>query len=244
MPNPIERLDAGLATLLADWSLLTTLLALALLAFIAYPILYPDEPDTHPLLLARQSAPAPIRNLNESPVYRSPETPYGYPLKTGLNVKDAGAPRWANGRNGDLRDVWREVMRGGSVGEDGKVIPRGLVMTVLGREEVVEEDLEELTRQIGVMGQAWREAGVEKVAVYLPNSMEYLLTIFGACEWCTRKEMRVINANMIFRQLVPFTASPPYSSRTTNPTQRYSSSSTPLVPTPLSAPPAIFPSTA
>ncbi|KAK5137737.1 hypothetical protein LTR08_007308 [Meristemomyces frigidus] len=180
MPNLIEQLDSHLAALLADWSLLTTALALALLAFIAHPILAHDEPDTHPLLLARQSTAAPIRNKRESAVYRAPETPYGYPLKTGLNVKAAGAPKWANGKDGDLRDVWREVMRGGvGVGEDGRAVPRGGVMTVLGREEVVEEDLGELTRQIGVVGRALRGGGVRRVAVYLPNSVEYLLAIFA-----------------------------------------------------------------
>lgn len=180
MANWVETLDAQIASLFADWSLLTSLLALTLVAFLAYPILYPDEPDTHPLLLARQSSASPIRNKYESPVYRSPEVPYGYPLKTGLNVKDAGAPRWASGKDGDLRNVWREVLRGGSVGEDGKEVPRGIIMTVLGREEVVEHEVGDLSEEIGAMGRHFRQVGVRKVAVYLPNSVEYLLTVFGA----------------------------------------------------------------
>lgn len=179
MANWIEQADAQLSALLADWSLLTTLLALVILAFVAYPIFYAAEPDTHPLLLARQSTASPIRQKNESSVYRSPEVPYGYPLKSGLNVKDAGAPRWASGKDGDLRDVWREVQRGGTVGEDGKTVPQGKIMTVLGKEELVEHSVEDMSKEIDVIGKHLKAAGVERVAIYLPNSVEHLLTVFG-----------------------------------------------------------------
>jgi len=177
--NWIEQLDAQLSTLLADWGILTTLLALLIFGFVAYPIIYPDEPDTHPLLLARQATASFIRNKNESATYRSPEVPHGYPLKTGLNVKEAGAPKWASGKDGDLRDVWREVQRGGSAGDDGKEAPKGLIITVLGREEIVEHDIQDLSKEINVLGKHLKDAGVKKVAIYLPNSVEYLSTIFG-----------------------------------------------------------------
>lgn len=180
MANALESLDAAIANLLADWSILTTLLALVIAAFLAYPIVFPDEPDTHPLLLARQATASAVRNKGESAVYRSPEVPHGYPLKTGLNVKDAGAPRWAAGRDGDVRDIWREVQRGGSAGPDGgKEVPKGLIMTVLGQEEVVEHDIDQLSRDMTIMGKHFKDAGVKKVAIYLPNSVEYLQTIFG-----------------------------------------------------------------
>lgn len=174
MASAVESLDAQIAALLADWSALTTFIALALVGFITYPILFPNEPDTHPLLLARQSSPAPVRNKNESALYRSPEVPHGYPLKTGLGVKEPGAPRWASGKDGDLRDVWREVQRGGQ-GD----VAKGKILTVLGREEVVEHSVEDLSCEIGTMGRHFEEKHVTRVAVYLPNSAEYLLTIFG-----------------------------------------------------------------
>ena len=179
MANVIEQLDAQVATLLSDWGLLTTLLALLIVGFVAYPIIYPEEPDTHPLLLARQSTAAPIRNKNESAVYRSPEVPHGYPLRTGLNVKDAEAPRWAAGKDGDLRDIWREVQKGGSTNTDGKTVPKGLIMTVYGREDIDEHDVTQLSKEIQIMGQHFRASGQKKVAIYLPNSIEYLLTVFG-----------------------------------------------------------------
>ncbi|KAK3117460.1 hypothetical protein LTR53_001147 [Teratosphaeriaceae sp. CCFEE 6253] len=179
MVSMLEKLDAQLSTLLSGWNYLTIIIGLALAALVAYPIIFQDEPDTHPLLLARQSSAAPIRNKYESAAYRSPETPYGTNLKSGLNVKDAGAPRWASGKDGDLRDVWREVQRGGTTEDDGKEIPAGLIMTVLGKEEVVEHDVGKVSKEIGIMGRHMKDAGVKKVAIYLPNSIEYLSTIFA-----------------------------------------------------------------
>ncbi|KAI7331958.1 acetyl-CoA synthetase-like protein, partial [Hortaea werneckii] len=174
----LESLDYKIAEVLSEWGILTTLLALVILAFVAYPILYPDEPDTHPLLLARQSSAAPVRNKNESAAYRSPEVPYGYPLKTGLNVKDPGAPRWASGKDGDVRDIWREVQRGRSQDADGKPITAGSIMTVLGK-EVVEHDIADITKEINILGKHFADSGVRRVAIYLPNSVEYLTTIFA-----------------------------------------------------------------
>lgn len=177
MGNILEQLDAQLASLLYDWSFTTTILALVIAAFVAYPIIYPSDPDTHPLLLARQSAINPIRNKYESSVYRSPEVPADTPLRSGLGVKDASAPRWAPGKDGDVRDVWREVMKGGK--DD---VPKGRILTILGREEVVEHEVDTLTAEIAVMGQHMKDAGVKRIAIYLPNCAEYLMAVF-ACSF-------------------------------------------------------------
>lgn len=177
--STLESLDSALASILADWSYSTTALALTILALVLYPIFTSSDPDTHPLLLARQAQASPVRKRGQSAFYRSPESPHGYPLKSGLNVKDAGAPRWASGKDGDLRDVWREVARGGTVGADGKTLPAGLIMSVFGKAEVVEHDVQELSKEINIIGQKLKDAGVQKVAIYLPNSIEYLLAVFG-----------------------------------------------------------------
>ncbi|KAF2721136.1 AMP-extracellular domain-containing protein [Polychaeton citri CBS 116435] len=179
MANWIEQADEAVADAFRDWNLYTTIIALAIAAVLAYPILYPSEPDTHPLLLAKQSLVGLVRNKNESASYRSPETPQGYPMKSGLNVKAPGAARWAAGKDGDLRDIWREVARGGSGGFDGKTIPKGIIMTVLGKEEVVEHEIEDLNKEMNIIGKHLKESGCQKIAIYLPNSMEYLLTIFA-----------------------------------------------------------------
>ena len=52
-------------------------------------------------------------------------------------------------------------------------------MTVHGKEEVVEHSIEELSKQINILGTQFQAAGVKKVAIYLPNSVEYLVTLFG-----------------------------------------------------------------
>ncbi|KAK3714826.1 hypothetical protein LTR37_007561 [Vermiconidia calcicola] len=182
MANVIEKADAQIASFLSDWSIVTTLIALTIVAFVAYPIIYAAEPDTHPLLLARQSSINPVRRKYESAVYRSPEVPEDTPLRTGLNVKAPGAPRWAPGKDGDLRDVWREAQKGGSTAQDGKEVPRGLVMTVLGKEEVVEHQIEGLSGEIRIIGEHLRSNGCKRLAVYLPNSVEYLSTVF-ACSF-------------------------------------------------------------
>ena len=178
MPSWIQSVDAKIVLALSGWNFWTTVLALLIAFVTAYPIFFPSEPDTHPLLLARQSVPAPVRKRGESAQYRVSEVPHGYPLKSGLAVRDPGIPRWSSGRDGDLRDVWREVASAGGVGADGREIPRGLIMTVLGR-DIVEREIEELSTEIDVIGSHLKAGKVTKVAIYLPNSIEYLLAIFG-----------------------------------------------------------------
>lgn len=174
MANFLEQLDAQIAELFSSWNLYTTIIAVCLAAFVAYPIIFWEEPDTHPLLLARQSAPSPVRHSGESATYRSPEVPHGYPLKSGLNVKDAGAPRWAGGKDGDIRDIWREVMRGGE-GDS----PAGMIMTVMGKEGVYEHNLKDVSKEINIIGKHLQQTGGKRVAIYLPNELEYLSAIFG-----------------------------------------------------------------
>jgi hypothetical protein len=179
MANIVEQLDSQVARLLSDWSIITTVLAVLIVGLVVSPLLFPAEPDTHPLLLARQASAGAIRNKGESAAYRSPEVPHGYPLKSGLNVKEDGAPRWAGGKNGDLRDIWREVLRSGKAGLDGKSLPKGLIMTVLGKEEVVEHDIEQINKDINIVGTYLANSGVKRVAIYLPNSIEFLVGLFG-----------------------------------------------------------------
>lgn len=178
----LASIDQTISDVLADWGITTTILAFALAAYLIYPVVFPNEPDTHPLLLARQSTASAVRKKGESAIYRSPEVPHGYPLRTGLNVRDAGAPRWAAGRDGDLRDIWREVQRRGQDGGDGKEIPKGLILSVFGKEELVEHDIDELSKEISTIGTHLKQAGIKKVAIYLPNSVEYLLAIFGKAQ--------------------------------------------------------------
>ncbi|KAG6023448.1 hypothetical protein E4U41_002015 [Claviceps citrina] len=172
----LEAIDSFITDVFSQWNAYSTALATALVLLITYRIMSATEPDTHPLLLARQSTPAAVRNEGESAVYRSQSVPHGMPLNAGLNVKDPGAPKFSRGRDGDLRDVWRKA----AAGEDGGAT--GRLLTVLGSENVVEHNMADMNRQINVIGRYIEEQGSIRVAIYLPNSIELLITLF-ACSF-------------------------------------------------------------
>lgn len=182
----LVQIDTVLNDIFAGWGLSTTIIATLLFFFLAYPWLTWKDPDTHPFLLARQTTAAPIRQPGESAVYRSIEVPYGYPLRSGLNVKDPGAPKWSSGRNGDLRDIWTQAMRG-PLKEDGSEDgPKSKLLTVLGRQKVVERSLESVTVEINVIGKFIQSTKGKRVAVCLSNSVELLVSIFGKYLGCCR----------------------------------------------------------
>jgi len=179
MADYIARLDAQLDQLLAGWNIYTTLVALVLVTFVVYPIFFSQEPDTHPLLLSRQANVSPIRQPGESATHRSLETPIGYPLKAGLDIKEQGASRWSSGKNGDMRDIWRRAVRGPQNENGESTSPTGKILTVYGSEEVEAHDLNAVSRDINNIGSYIKEQGGNHVAIYLPNSIELLVVIFG-----------------------------------------------------------------
>ena len=179
MANLIERLDAQLEQLLAAWNIWTTCLVFALLLVLIYPLVTYREPDTHPLLLSRQSNVGMVRQPGESAVYRSLEVPHGLPLRSGLNVKSAGQSKWAPGRDGDIRDIWRRVVTGAPSDNGQSTSHRSKIQTVFGREEIETHDISDLSKQIKIVGQYIKQQGGVAVAIYLPNSIELLLAIFA-----------------------------------------------------------------
>lgn len=175
----IQQLDSQLDRAFADWNIFSTLLALALVTYLLYPIFFAPDPDTHPLLLARQAAASYVRQPGESAILRSLETPHGYPLRTGLNVKDPDAQKWMSGRDGDLRDVWKQATRG-PLDADGKELGTpSKVLTVFGKEEIIELGFDKLTREINTLGNFLKAQGGFRIAIYLPSSVEFLVTLFG-----------------------------------------------------------------
>lgn len=175
-----QQLDSQLENILLGWNIYTTLIALVLAAYLVSPLFLYTEPDVHPLLLARQSSASYVRQPKESAVFRSLETPHGYPLKSGLNVKDAGQPKWTSGRDGDLRDVWKRAVSG-PVDADGKPIggEAGKVIVTHGKEEVIEHSFAKLSSEINAVGQHMKAHGGRRVAIHMPNSVELLVTFFG-----------------------------------------------------------------
>ncbi|KAF7543379.1 hypothetical protein G7046_g10011 [Stylonectria norvegica] len=172
----LETIDSGLTGLVGQWNLYSTGLVTLLLVIVSYRIIATREPDMHPMLLAKQALPSPVRQEGQSPVYRSQGAPYGMPLNSGLNVKDAGVSKWSRGRDGDLRDIWRKAAAGGEGGAKGKLL------TVLGTHNIIEHKLEDVTRHINLIGQHIADQGGIRVAIYLPNSIELLITLF-ACSF-------------------------------------------------------------
>lgn len=178
--GPLAQLDAALGDLLADWNVYSTALATVLVAYAGYNVFFATDPDAHPYMLARQAIEAQIRQPGESATFRAPDVPHGYPLKTGLNVRDAGTPKWTAGRNGDLRDIWRTAVRG-TVNDDGTPSGKhGKIYTVLGK-KAVERKLDDISQEINVVGQYIRDKRSQTVAICLSDSVEFLASIFG--EW-------------------------------------------------------------
>ncbi len=133
------HLDEAVTGLFGQWNAYTTTLATVLVGVVSYQIFARREPDIHPALLGRQAQAAPVRKEGESPIYRSYAAPHGMPLNSGLAVRDPGVSKWARGRDGDLRDIWRRAVNGAPEGEGPP--GTGRLLTVLGTENVVEHRL-------------------------------------------------------------------------------------------------------
>ncbi|KAI1332149.1 hypothetical protein F5Y16DRAFT_358636 [Xylariaceae sp. FL0255] len=176
----LTHLDEGLSSLFGQWNAYSTGIATLLVLVISYSVMNRVEPDIHPMLLARQAHGSPVRQEGESPIYRSNTAPHSMPLNSGLNVKETGASKWAQGRDGDLRDIWRKAVTGANEGEGPK--GRGRFLTVHGSEKVIEHKIDDITRSINLVGQYISSQKGTKVAIYLPNSVEYIATLF-ACSF-------------------------------------------------------------
>lgn len=182
MASIIQSLDTQLDELFRGWNLLTFVILTVLLIVIIYPIITAKDPDTHPLLLSRQANISPVRLPGESAIYRALDVPYGYPLKSGLNIKDPSGPKYAGGRDGDLRSVWLRAVRGEADAQEQPTGKVGKLFTVRGVEKPVEHDLASVSKEINSIGAYVQSKGSKYVAVYLPNSIELLTVIFGMCD--------------------------------------------------------------
>lgn len=147
----LETLDSGITELVGQWNGYSTGLVTLLVAIVSYRLVSHREPDVHPMLLAKQSVASTVRNEGESAVYRSHAAPHSMPLNSGLNVKDPGSSKWARGRDGDLRDIWRRAA--GSDSTDTAAL--GKILTVLGSEKVIEHKLGMLQHAITAGALAW-----------------------------------------------------------------------------------------
>jgi len=177
--NWLMSLDKTVVDIFSKWDLSSTALFAIIITYFAWNVFTTRDPDAHPMLLARQAQASPVRKEAESAVFRSHSSPHGIPLNSGLNVKDAGDSKWSRGRDGDLRDVWRKVVSGTQDREGKYTGDFGKIFTVLGSEHVFEHKLADVTRQINLIGQHVKQNGGKNVAIYLPNSIEFLAGLFA-----------------------------------------------------------------
>jgi len=174
----LAKVDTFLTEILSHWDIYSTVLATLIIAVIAYATFFTSGPDAHPYMLARQANEGPTRQRGESAIYRALDVPHGYPLRSGLNVKDPEAPKWTSGRRGDLRDIWRAAVRG-ALNDDGTISGKqGKIFTVLGK-NVVEHSLNDISQEINIIGQYIHDSKAQTVVVCLSDSVELLSIIFG-----------------------------------------------------------------
>lgn len=183
MADLLQKLDDAIASLFSNWDGYTLLLGIAIVAFVTHTLLTATDPDIHPLILARQSYPDRVRNAGESAIYRATDVPPGSPLRSGLGVRLPTDKPYSAGRDGDLRYIWMAVKREiklptvpGSTVQEAK---QGKILTVMGRELTVNHDIAETDKEIKIFGSYLAQQGRKRVAIYLPNSIEFLETIFG-----------------------------------------------------------------
>ena len=176
MADFLGHLDAKIGEIFSGWNGVTTIIFLIVLILLAYPVIFPTEPDTHPFLLSRQSTASDVRQHGESAIYRSNETPHGMPLRSGLNFKEKGAAAWSSGKDGDLRDIWNTRAQSMPSNEQDKSVS---FLTVLGIELVEGHKIDTLSNEINVLGNYIRQYKGKRVAIYLPNCIEFIVTVFG-----------------------------------------------------------------
>lgn len=86
---------------------------------------------------------------------------------------------YSAGRDGDLRDIWRRVTGEIPLEKGSETSKTGKIMTVFGKEGITDHDISEITKEIGIIGKQLKEHGAKRVAIYLPNSVEFLTALFA-----------------------------------------------------------------
>jgi hypothetical protein len=86
---------------------------------------------------------------------------------------------YSAGKDGDLRDIWRRVT--GEIPLEKKASSSGTatIVTVLGKEDITEHNIAGISKEIAIVGKHLQEHNAKRVAVYLPNSLEFLAVLFA-----------------------------------------------------------------
>lgn len=86
---------------------------------------------------------------------------------------------YSAGRDGDLRDIWRRVT--GEIPLDKNPSPGGTakLVTVFGKQDIINHSIADITKEISIVGKHLQDHGAKRVAIYLPNSVEFLAALFA-----------------------------------------------------------------
>lgn len=94
-------------------------------------------------------------------------------------MKPAGAPMYSAGKDGDLRDIWRRAMGEIPLEKGASSTGTANIMTVFGKDGVSEHKIDLITKDIAVIGRHLQQHGAKRVAIYMPNSVEFLAALFA-----------------------------------------------------------------
>jgi len=86
---------------------------------------------------------------------------------------------YSAGKDGDLRDIWKRVTGEIPLEKGAKSSGTANIMTVFGKEGVTEHKIEDITKEIAIIGKHMQGRNAKRVAVYLPNSLEFLAVLFA-----------------------------------------------------------------
>jgi acyl-CoA synthetase (AMP-forming)/AMP-acid ligase II len=86
---------------------------------------------------------------------------------------------YSAGKDGDLRDIWRRVTGEIPLEKGAKSSGTANIMTVFGKEGVTEHNVQDITKEIAILGKHLQDRGATRVAIYLPNSLEFLAALFA-----------------------------------------------------------------
>jgi hypothetical protein len=94
-------------------------------------------------------------------------------------VKPAGAPMYSAGKDGDLRDIWQRAIGEIPLERGASSSGTATIMTVFGKEGVSEHKVDGISKEIAIVGKHLQDHGAKRVAIYLPNSIEFLAALFA-----------------------------------------------------------------
>jgi hypothetical protein len=86
---------------------------------------------------------------------------------------------YSAGKDGDLRDIWRRVTGEIPLERGATSSGTATIMTVYGKEGISEHKIEGISKEIAIIGKHLKDHGAKRVAIYLPNSIEFLAAIFA-----------------------------------------------------------------